>query len=107
MGSEKTTLYRILDKLDGLPDITWRMMMGEFILYHRGRIFGGIYDNRLLVKPVAAAHAHLSDAPLEAPYLGAKPMLRVDDAISSDALQALVQAMYPELPAPKAKKEKK
>ena len=81
--------------------------MGEFILYHRGRIFGGIYDNRLLVKPVAAVHAHLGDAPLKAPYPGAKPMLRVDDAIDRDALQALVQAMYPELPPQRRKNSNK
>ena len=105
MSSTKAYLDFILEQLSDLPDITYRAMMGEYILYYRGNIVGGIYDDRLLVKPTTSALAEMPNAPYELPYEGAKPMLLVEDVDSKDALTALFQAMYPELPAPKAKKK--
>ena len=87
--------------LDFILDISHRTMMGEYILYCKGKVFGGIYDDRFLVKPVKAAKALLPDAPLELPYEGAKPMLLVDNVEDKAFLARLVAAMEPELPAPK------
>jgi TfoX/Sxy family transcriptional regulator of competence genes len=79
-------------------------MMGEFIIYYRGKVIGGIYDNRFLVKPVESAKLMMPDAHYEVPYEGAKEMLLVTDVDSRDFLKALVEAMYPQLPAAKKKK---
>ncbi|MBQ6075964.1 MAG: TfoX/Sxy family protein [Lachnospiraceae bacterium] len=103
MASGKDYLDFILDQLSPLPDITVRAMMGEFILYDRGRIFGGIYDDRLLVKDVPAARRLMPEAPEELPYEGAKPMLLVEDVDDKEFLQELVRAMRPELPKPKTR----
>ena len=82
-------------------------MMGEYLLYLRDRLAGGICDNRLMIKPVSAARALLPDAPLEPPYAGAKPML-VADCLEDRALLArLFQEIYDELPPPKPKKRRK
>lgn len=107
MSSTKAYLDFILEQLLDLPEITYRAMMGEYILYYRGKIVGGIYDDRLLVKPTKSALAAMPNTPYELPYEGAKPMLLVEDVDSKDALTALFQAMYPELPAQKAKKKPK
>lgn len=96
----------VLDQLSGLNEITYRAMMGEFILYYRGRIVGGIYDDRLLVKPVPAALALMPDAPRELPYPGAKEMLPVEDVDDADFLQDLFRAMYDELPPPRSHAKK-
>lgn len=101
MASSKGYLDFILEQLSGTGEITYRAMMGEYILYDRGRIVGGIYDDRLLVKPVRAALSLMLDAIREAPYEGAKPMLRVDAVDNKEFLRQLFQAMYDELPAPK------
>ncbi|MBR2667072.1 MAG: TfoX/Sxy family protein [Oscillospiraceae bacterium] len=103
MASGKEYLNYVLEQLSGLEDVTWRGMMGEYILYYRGRVVGGIYDDRLLLKPTASARAMLPDAPLEQPYEGAKKMLAAD-ADDRDLLTALLPAMYDELPAPKKRK---
>ncbi len=103
MASGKEYLNYVLEQLSGLEDISWRGMMGEYILYYRGRVVGGIYDDRLLLKPTASARAMLPDAPLEQPYEGAKEMLAAD-ADDRDLLTALLPAMYDELPAPKKRK---
>ena len=105
MASSKEYLEFILEQLSGLDEITYRSMMGEFILYYKGKIVGGIYDNRLLVKPTKSAAALMPDAPSELPYEGAKAMLLVDNVDDPDWLKELLDAMYPELPAPKAKKK--
>ncbi len=105
MASSKDFLQFVLDQLSALEDITYRAMMGEFILYYRGRIVGGIYDDRLLVKPTASAAALMPSAPREAPYEGAKDMLLVEQLDDRDFLAALFRAMYDELPAPKPKKK--
>ena len=94
----------ILEQLSGLENVTCRAMMGEFILYYRGRIIGGIYDDRFLVKPVKSALAMMPDADREIPYEGAKEMLLVDNVDNREFLTELLTAMYEELPAPKKKK---
>ena len=103
MSSSKAYLDFILDQLSGLEEISYRAMMGEFILYYRGRIVGGIYDDRFLVKPVQSAIRLMPDAEYEVPYEGAKKMLLVDEVDDRAFLQKLFHAMYDELPAPKRK----
>ena len=105
MASKKDYLDFILEQLSELDGITYKAMMGEFILYYQGRIFGGIYDDRLLVKPVKAAVKLMPEASEELPYEGAKPMLLVDNIDDREFLCGLVEAMYPELPEPKKKKK--
>ena len=104
MSSGKEYLDYILEQLSGVEGVTYRAMMGEYILYCQGRIFGGVYDDRLLVKPTKSAKALLPDAPLEPPYEGAKPMLLVDNIDDRTFLRNLITAMTPELPAPKKRK---
>ena len=104
MASSKEYLDFILEQLSGLENITWKAMMGEYILYYRGKIVGGIYDDRFLVKPVKAALAMMPDAERELPYEGAKEMLLVDNVDNREFLRDLLTAMYDELPAPKQKK---
>ena len=105
MASSKDYLEYILDQLSGLDDISYRAMMGEYIIYYRGKVVGGIYDDRFLVKPVKAAKAMMPDADLELPYEGAKEMLLVDDVENREFLRELLEAMYDELPAPKKRKK--
>ena len=104
MASSREYLDFILEQLSGLEEITWKGMMGEYILYWRGKIVGGIYDDRFLVKPTKAAAAMMPDAERELPYEGAKEMLLVDNVDSREFLTELLTAMYDELPAPKRKK---
>ncbi len=107
MASSKGYLDFILEQLSGLDDISWRPMMGEYILYYRGKVIGGIYDDRFLVKPVKAATAMMPDADMDIPYVGAKAMLLVDNVENREFLQELAEAMYDELPAPKQKKRRR
>ena len=104
MASDREYLDFILEQLSGLDGITWRAMMGEYIIYCRGKVVGGIYDNRFLVKPTASAKAMMPDAEPELPYEGAKEMLPVDNLENREFLAALIQAVHDELPAPKKKK---
>ena len=106
MASTKEYLDFVLEQLSGLDEISCRAMMGEYILYYRGKVFGGIYDDRLLVKPVPAAVKLMSDASMELPYEGAKEMILVDDVDNREFLRELVEAMYEELPVPKKKIDK-
>ena len=105
MPSSKSYLEFILEQLSGLNDITFRQMMGEYIIYYRDKIVGGIYDDRFLVKPVKSARAKMPDAPLQLPYEGAKEMLLVDNVDNRDFLTELVSAMFDELPEVKKKKK--
>lgn len=105
MASGKEYLTFVLEQLSGLDGIAHRAMMGEYILYFRGKIFGGIYDDRFLVKPVPSARALMPAARYELPYEGGKEMLLVDDIDDRDFLARLITAMYEELPAPKRKKK--
>ncbi len=94
MPSSREYLTFVLDQLSGLKDVSHRAMMGEYLLYVRGRVVvGGIYDDRLLVKPTPAALALLPDAPRELPYPGAKEMLLVEDVDNGDFLRELFRAM--------------
>ena len=104
MASSKDYLDFILEQLSDLDDITYKAMMGEYIIYYRGKIVGGIYDDRFLVKNIKSAAAAMPDASLELPYEGAKEMLLVDDVDNREFLTGLIEAMYDELPAPKNKK---
>ena len=104
MASSKEYLNFILEQVSALDDISYRAMMGEYIIYYRGKIVGGIYDDRFLVKPTKSAVAMMPNADTELPYDGEKEMLLVDDVDNKEFLSELLEAMYPELPAPKKKK---
>ena len=106
MASSKEYLNFISEQLSDLEEITYRSMMGEYIVYYRGKIIGGIYDDRFLVKPVKSAIAYMPHAKYELPYDGAKEMLLVDEVDNKDFLTGLFNSMYDELPAPKPKKKK-
>ena len=103
MASSKDYLTFVLEQLSDLDSISYRAMMGEYILYYRDKIVGGIYDDRLLVKPVSSAIFLMPTATYELPYEGAKEMLLVDDVDSREFLCNLFLSMYDELPAPKKK----
>lgn len=105
MASSKEYLNFILDQLSELEDIKYKTMMGEFIIYYRGKIVGGIYDDRFLVKPVKSAVNLMPDASYELPYEGSKKMLLVDNVDNRDFLTELFNAMFDELPMPKIKKK--
>lgn len=104
MASSKEYLDFILEQLSELEGISYRAMMGEYILYYGGKIVGGIYDDRFLVKVTKSSQEMMPDAELELPYEGAKEMLLVDDVENKEFLRELLEAMYPELPLPKKKK---
>ncbi|MEY8390440.1 TfoX/Sxy family protein [Lachnospiraceae bacterium 45-W7] len=104
MASSKDYLAFVLEQLSGLDDISYRAMMGEYIIYFHGKIVGGIYDDRLLVKPVPSAISLMPTASYELPYEGAKEMLLVDDIDNREFLCNLFLSMYEELPTPKKKK---
>ena len=106
MASSQDYLQFVLDQLSELEGISYRAMMGEFILYYREKIVGGIYDDRLLVKPLKSAIEYIKNPTYELPYDGAKEMLLVEDVDDKKYLVGLLNAMYDELPAPKAKKKK-
>ena len=104
MASSKDYLEYVLDQLSSLDDISYRAMMGEYIIYYQGKIVGGIYDDRFLVKPTKSAIDLMPDASRELPYEGAKEMLLVEDIDDRDFLNELLNAIVYELPAPKKKK---
>ena len=106
MASSKEYLDFIIEQLSGLEAITYKAMMGEYIIYYRSKIVGGIYDDRFLVKPVKSAIKLMPNAEYELPYEGAKEMLLVDDVDNKKFMEKLLEAMYEELPAPKVKKTK-
>ena len=106
MASSKEYLAYILEQLSGLEDIRYRAMMGEYILYYREKVVGGIYDDRFLIKNVTSARESMPDASLEKPYEGAKEMLLVENVEDKEFLTELFKAIYDELPAPKPKKKK-
>lgn len=104
MATKKEYLEFILEQLSGLSEITYRMMMGEYIIYYQGKIAAYVCDNRFLVKPVKSVRQMLPDAILEPPYEGAKDMVLVEELDNREFLEALFGAMYEELPKPKKKK---
>jgi len=105
MSSTNQYLEFVLDLLGELDDVAHRKMMGEYILYCRGKVIGGIYDDRFLLKVTPASERLLPDAPRAIPYEGAKEMLLVEIE-DRDALCDVVSAMWEELPAPKKKKQR-
>ena len=106
MASSKEYLDYILDCLSGLDEITTRKMMGEYMIYFRSKLVGGIYDNKFLVKDFSSAQRLMPDAPRALPYEGAKPMLRVENAEDRTFISQLFDTLYSELPAPKQRKKK-
>lgn len=104
MATKKEYLEFVLEQLSGLTQITHRMMMGEYIIYYRGKIAAYVCDDRFLVKPVESVKQMLPDAPLEPPYEGAKDMVLIEDIDNREFLTELFDAMYEELPEPKKKK---
>ena len=101
MASSKEYVDFILEQCESL---TARAMMGEYVLYYGGKVVGGVYDNRLLVKPTPTAKKRMPDAPMEIPYEGAKKKLLVEDVENRDFLKELFEAMYEELPERKKRK---
>ena len=97
MPSSHNFLLYVLDNLSNLRDITYRKMMGEYILYYRGVVIGGVYDDRFLIKPLKSALMLLPDVEMDIPYEGAKKMLRVDDISDRELLASVVNAIYDEL----------
>lgn len=104
MTTSKDYLAYVLDLLSEVESITHRAMMGEYVLYCQGKVFGGIYDDRFLIKPTESAKAMLPDAEYQVPYEGARPMLAIDieDKLR---LAEMVEAMVQELPEPKKRKK--
>lgn len=104
MSSSKDYLEFVLEQLSELSDISYRAMMGEYIIYYQGRVIGGIYDDRFLVKNTKNARELMPDSPLELPYEGAKEMLLVEDIENKAFLKDLFESMVVELPLPKKRK---
>ena len=98
MASSKEYVDFILEQCEGL---TARAMMGEYVLYYDGKVVGGVYDNRLLVKPTLSAKRLMLNAPMELPYEGAKEMLLVENMEDKAFLQSLFAAIAEDLPTPK------
>lgn len=107
MSSSMEYLDFVLEQLSELDEISYRDMMGEYIIYYRDKVAGGIYDDRFLIKPVPSAKRLMPDAPSEFPYEGAKEMLLVEEIEDRGLMKELFEAMYDELPAPKKKPKKK
>ena len=106
MPSSKSYLTYILDQLSDVPDVTVRPMMGEYLLYVGGKLVGGIYDDRLLLKPTEAGRALLPGAPEEKPYDGGGDMLFVEDTDEREILAAAVTATAEALPPPGTKQKR-
>ena len=105
MASSKEYFEYISERLDSLSDVSYRQMMGEYIVYYKGKIVGGIYDDRLLIKPTPSAKKLMPNATMQIPYDGAKEMLLVDNVNDKDFLSELLISIYDELPVPKPKKK--
>lgn len=106
MSTSKEFLNYVLEQLSDVPGVSARPMMGEYLVYHEGKLSALICDDRLLVKPVEAARALLPEAPMEPPYAGAKDMILVEDVDDREKLTRLFLEMWPQLPLPKPKKKK-
>ena len=97
MARSKEYVDFILEQCEGL---TARAMMGEYVLYYGGKVIGGVYDNRLLVKTTPSAKKRMPNAPMELPYEGAKEMLLVENMEDKAFLQSLFAVIAEELPVP-------
>lgn len=98
MASSKEYLNFVLEQLSGLSDITYRAMMGEYIIYYRGKIIGGIYDNRFLVKTTKSVLKIIPNAVMESPYPNGRLMAMITDIENREILENLLNAIYNELP---------
>ena len=105
MPSSEDYLHWTQDQLSQAEGVSWKKMMGEYLLYCHGKLIGGLYDNRLLVKPAPGVLAMIPDAPMEAPYPGAKPMVLVEDMENREFLAALCAVLYAEVPEGKKKRK--
>lgn len=105
MASSKEYLEYVLEQLSDLEEITYRAMMGEYVIYFKGKIIGGVYDDRFLIKPVKAAREMMCDATMELPYEGAKEMILVDNIEDKEFLKELIESMYDELPSPRRRRK--
>ena len=105
MATSKEYLAFVLDCLRDCPEVSTRAMMGEYLIYYRDKVVGGVYDNRFLVKSVPAAVARMPETEYQLPYEGGKEMLLVDRLEEPAFLRELLEAMYPELPATKKRKK--
>lgn len=106
MATTNEFLNYFKETLSSVEGISLRAMMGEYVLYYYGKVIGGIYDNRVLVKDIPSARAHLPEARLELPYDGAKLMLYLEDFEDCELVKNLFGAMFEELPEPKPKRKK-
>lgn len=106
MATSKDFINYILERFNG-EELTFRPMMGEYLVYYKGRLVGDVCDNRLLIKPVESAKSLLPDAEYQPPYEGAKPLILVENIDDGEFLRELFERMYPELPEPKSKKKVK
>lgn len=97
MASSRDFLEFVLEQLSELPDVTYRAMMGEFIIYYHNTVVGGIYDNRFLVKPTESVRKILPNASMEIPYNGGKPMMLLDDIENPELLKCALNAVYDDL----------
>ena len=101
MSSTKAYLDFVMDQLSDLDDVSYRAMMGEYVIYYRGKVVAGVYDDRLLVKPTNTAQKIIPNAPMEIPYPGGKPMIMIEDVENRELLRNLFNAVYTEIPNPK------
>ena len=106
MASSKEYIGYVMDQLSELEEVSYRPMMGEYVIYYRGKVVGGVYDNRLLVKPARLAVAMLPNCVMEVPYEGAKEMLYVEEVDDREKLCELIKAMYDDLPFPNGKRNR-
>lgn len=106
MATSKEFVSYVMEQLSGLEDARNRAMMGEYVLYYKDKVIGGMYDNRLLLKPVPAALELLPGGRLELPYDGAKEMLLIEDLENRELLEKLFRSMYDQLPATKKRTKK-
>lgn len=105
MSSSEEYREYVLELLSGLEEVSYRKMMGEYVLYYRSKVVGGIYDDRFLLKVTPASERLLPEAPRAIPYEGAKEMFLVE-VEDRDALRDVVDAMWEEVPAPKKRNKK-
>lgn len=104
MATSKEYLTFVSEQLSGICGITYRQMMGEYIIYLNGKTAAYLCDDRFLVKPVPSAEAMLPNAPHEPPYDGARDMILVEQIEDKQFLEELFAAIYDELPAPKKRR---
>ena len=104
MASSKEYMAFVMEQLSELSDVSYRAMMGEYVIYYRDKVVAGVYDDRFFVKPTKSEVAILPDAPMEIPYPGGHPMIMVEDIENRDLLRDLFNAIYADLPAPKPKR---